>query len=527
MVISLKKKSILIAVSLFIIATFLSFMAFEGKIYAADGQVDLLAGQNINVGTVTVTNDAGNLYVEYKITDPNWCISETHVHVGDSLDDFPLAGKQKNPVPGQFDYSMKHDPCVTEYTVTIPISADWGTTLKIAAHAVVEKCEVESFSFVPELTWQRSSEVGVAVYPGYGAQWTKEQGFAIELDPEATVWDGGTLGQYFTGYSTRSDISWASWVCTQNLTGKSTAGTDLRRFQATFDIPAGYTVTSGTLGSVNTGYENVIPMNDNIYVFVNEELLFWGGTISLVGLDPTRTTFLGMERRPTQPQNKTAFPETDGWYMDGTFPVISSGLLSEGENVLDVFAEELWTGGGMHELGLTLQVEQVTCETETAWAAGTRFTSKGNWATYFTYTVQATEPTFVETVTVDSANMNGESSLASLAAGKNYLFEVSGVWQNRGWEKVDAKYTTGDNWGTNTDAPSGGYPNQLLDLQVNNTFMDWGAYSSSHTYTMNFVGNDLPVNFRVFDGDVSTNTLNLGWYSDNIGNLTVNIYKVN
>jgi len=356
----------------------------------------LFAGQDIPVGTVSVWNDGTNLYVKYQTTD-DWVMTETHLHVATSEEDIPQTeakGKSKgndggNPIPGHFTYGDCYDPAVTEDEFTIPLNG-WGagTSLYIAAHAVVQKCVVEQFEFVPELSWERSSEEAVAVFDGYGAQWTQLEGFNIPPDSETLVWDGGVpIDQCFTGYSTRSDINWASWECTENPTGKSTTGTDLRRFQATFDIPAGYSVTGGTLGSVNAGYEDVIPMNDNIYIFVNEGLIFWGGTISLPQLDPSRTHFLGMERRPTEPQNKAAFPETDGWHMDGTIPEISSDLFVEGENVLDVFAEELWTGGGMHELGLTLQVEQTTCETETAWGEGIDFPGK-NWATYFTYEVQ-------------------------------------------------------------------------------------------------------------------------------------------
>jgi hypothetical protein len=347
---------------------------------------DLMAGQNMDVGDVKVWNDGDNLYVKY-VTEDGWCLTETHLHVATSLGDIPQ--KNGNPPPGQFDYQMEHD-CETEYMYTISLTWGCDTELYIAAHAVVENCETEASSFSPELTWKRSSEEAVAVYPGYGAQWTKEQGFAIAFDPSAVVWDGGTGSQYFTGYSTTSDISWASWVCTQNPSGKSLTGTDLRRFQATFDITEGYSVTGGTLGSVNLGYEDVIPMNDNIYIFVNDELIFWGGTISV--LDPARTHFLGMERRPTEPQHSHTpdFPETDGWYMSGTIPEVSSSLFVEGSNVLDVFAEEFWTGGGMHELGLTLQGEQTTCETETAWGDGLNFTGK-NWAMYFEYQVQCEE----------------------------------------------------------------------------------------------------------------------------------------
>ena len=378
---------------------------------------DLLAGQTEDVGDVKVWNDGNNLYVTYNITELDWVITETHLYAGKNV--------PPTTAPGQFPYDDDDATLVTDTVVTyeIPLDDIDGYSMQlnrkgkstgvmvadgapgvepcndvyIAAHAVVEKCVVEPRTLYPELTWQRSSETSVAVYPGYGAQWTEAQGLAIALDPATLVWDGGTGSQYFTGYSTRSDISWASWNCTQ-LGEPSTTGTDLRRFQATFDIPVGYSVTGGTLGSVNPGYETVIPMNDNIYIFVNmdadgspgDELIFWGGTISIPQLDPTRIHFLGMLRRDTQPSNQPVFPETDGWHMDGAIPAISSSLFVEGANVLDVFAEELWTGGGMHELGLTLEGEQTTCETETAWADGLDFTHK-NWATYFMYHVQQGE----------------------------------------------------------------------------------------------------------------------------------------
>jgi len=359
----------------------------------------LYAGQDMQVGNVLVWDDGENLCVKYQLSPEaiaeGWLLTETHLAVAELLTGIPQ--KNGNPIPGKFPYGDDDLGGVESYQECIPFSKIGDGVvchdkLFIAAHAVVQKCETESFTFNPELTWTRSSESNVAVFPGYGAQWTKEQGFAISLDPLAVVWDGGTINQYFTGYSSRNDISWASWICTQNQSGKSLTGTDLRRFNATFDIPAGYTVTGGTLGSVNPGYGDVIPMNDNIYIFVNEGLIFWGGTISLDQLDPTRTHFLGMERRPTEePQDKVAFPETDGWHMDGTIPAISSSLFIEGANNLDVFAEELWTGGGMHKLGLTLQVEQTTtCETQTAWAGtavGTLDFPGKNWATYFTYTI--------------------------------------------------------------------------------------------------------------------------------------------
>ena len=96
---------------------------------------------------------------------------------------------------------------------------------------------------------------------------------------------------------------------------------------------------------------------------------------------------------------------------------------------------------------------------------------------------------------------------------------------NRGWEYVDASYTSADNWVTHTDGPTGGYDQRLLEVQGENQFVNWGAYSSTHTYTLLYTGGGSTVNFRVFDGDPATNTLNPGWYGDNVGSLSVQIFE--
>ncbi len=93
----------------------------------------LIAGQTNYIGTVTVWYEDGALHVKYR-TFPGFCLTETHLHVADSLDGIPQ--KNGNPIPGQFDYKDDLD-CVRmkEYI----ISMDWTATtnLIIAAHAVV------------------------------------------------------------------------------------------------------------------------------------------------------------------------------------------------------------------------------------------------------------------------------------------------------------------------------------------------------------------------------------------------------
>jgi hypothetical protein len=496
----------------------------------------LYAGQDIAVGNVSVWNDIDNLYVKYEITDLDWVITETHLYAGKNV--------PPTTAPGQFPYDDDDATLVSDTVVTYEISlADIDSysmqvnkkgkptgvmvgnstpgvepcnDVYIAAHAVVQKCEIEPLTLYPELTWQRSSETSVAVYPGYGAQWTKVQGFAIALDPSTTVWDGGTGSQYFTGYSTRSDISWASWNCTQPG-GPSSTGTDLRRFQATFNIPAGYSVTGGTLGSVNPGYEDVIPMNDNIYIFVNEALVFWGGTISIPSLDPTRTDFLGISRRDTEPQNQPAFPETDGWHMDGAIPAISSILFVEGANVLDVFAEELWTGGGMHELGLTLEGEQTTCETETAWGAGIDL-EQANWAMYFTYHVQG--PSVIED---NLLGENGEGGVRYKSFGNTGSREMYvgipdlGVGANR--VETDFTWTSP---GNHTVSFAYDKSNDKLVGTVDSTTLEWPNISSTadpgNWDTMLIIIANRDTGTTVNLNDVELNCYSLGDFSGGIGN---------
>ncbi|MBE9514360.1 MAG: hypothetical protein IMY83_04940, partial [Chloroflexi bacterium] len=107
--------------------------------------VDLVAGQHITVGEVRVWNDGTTLYVEYAITDPDWEITETHVHVAGDAGDIPQTeakGKGKgntggNPIPGHFAQGMPHDPGVTGYTYEFDLEFEPCQDVYIAAHAVV------------------------------------------------------------------------------------------------------------------------------------------------------------------------------------------------------------------------------------------------------------------------------------------------------------------------------------------------------------------------------------------------------
>ena len=56
--------------------------------------VNLSAGQNIEVGTVTAYNDENNIYITY-ITTGGWVLSKTHVALATALSHFPKLGSEQ------------------------------------------------------------------------------------------------------------------------------------------------------------------------------------------------------------------------------------------------------------------------------------------------------------------------------------------------------------------------------------------------------------------------------------------------
>jgi hypothetical protein len=100
-------------------------------------QVNLLAGQTINVGSVTVGNDATNLYVTYTTTG-SWYLTELHLYVGDCRA-MPV-NKSGNPVPGQFPNkaTFSSPNYSQQYTFVLPLSS-LPDCYCVAAHAAVIK----------------------------------------------------------------------------------------------------------------------------------------------------------------------------------------------------------------------------------------------------------------------------------------------------------------------------------------------------------------------------------------------------
>ena len=99
-----------------------------------DVTVDLIAGQNMDSGSVVVTEIGGNLDVTYQ-TEGDWVIVETHLYVG-SQDDMP-ANNPGNPRIGQFPYATEHDAGTTTFTYSDLWELAPDECVWVAAHAVV------------------------------------------------------------------------------------------------------------------------------------------------------------------------------------------------------------------------------------------------------------------------------------------------------------------------------------------------------------------------------------------------------
>lgn len=127
-------------------------------------------------------------------------------------------------------------------------------------------------------------------------------------------------------------------------------------------------------------------------------------------------------------------------------------------------------------------------------------------------------------VTETSLNSKSQTGI-NIATKKDYTYKVTveGTWTNRPQEIVDAECTSYQDPEAWTNTVFGGYSPDLLDVQINKAFVDWGTCSGDNTYTYWVTGNGKAMNLRVFDGNVETNQQTPDWFDDNSGSLNVTV----
>jgi len=336
---------------------------------------DLIAGQHINVGDVNVWNDGDNLYVQY-VTTGDWELVETHLDVNTSPAGINQT-KKGNPIPGQFDYSMEHDPPVTTYTYTIPLTWAPGTMLAIAAHAVVvDMGDTMIMSAVSGeggtmVTRRRAGNTMVFTSLNAAAVAAWEPDGSYPTDPtgddpwDPSLWDDGLIP---SGYKQVLTDAGADWIWESYLVQDPLYGTVIT-LQNIFDID-GYPVSGDLYITCDNAYE----------AFINETSV---GSAQVFGNLETCAL-------------KQDCVDTTNWQSIEKWGV--SGYLEGGENSLEIDAANEYFNPddssnsspgtqASNPGGCIFVLEIEYAPQETAWGAGYDFRGK-NWATYLKYTVQ-------------------------------------------------------------------------------------------------------------------------------------------
>lgn len=142
----------------------------------------LYAGQTINAGSVRVSNDETNLYVEFT-TANGWRLSETHLAIATTLAGIPQT-KSGNPKVGNFPYKRTYSPTVTSDVyvfaldqLALSLGLDRFTcgvsSLVIAAHAVVVQLDGGGNVIAQETGWGSG--------PGFpGANWAMYFNYTVQ-----------------------------------------------------------------------------------------------------------------------------------------------------------------------------------------------------------------------------------------------------------------------------------------------------------------------------------------------------------
>ncbi len=203
-----------------------------------DGSCDytvtnLIAGQNTVVGTVEVTVVGGYYNITYSVIN-GWCISETHLDVAESPENFPMTGSG-NPKNGHFEYSDSHD-CVSSFTYEVPTSEGEY----IAAHAVVNCTSgtIEDFAeSLPETLNACTTEKGVDAVDSYFNLTVNDTALAGDYDAwcvdfesslQIQCYDANVYSSYETLpegiFENPDNFDLVNWIVNQDFVGEISPG---------------------------------------------------------------------------------------------------------------------------------------------------------------------------------------------------------------------------------------------------------------------------------------------------------------
>jgi hypothetical protein len=196
---------------------------------------------------------------------------------------------------------------------------------------------------------------------------TTELGSAAAWDDTAwgdwvtPAWDGPSSGIH--GDTISYWVANDTWVMWSNGGDNWVDHTD-QWFRTSIDIPYDWIVTSAKL--VYKYNNNIIPVNDDLYVYVDDEYVAAGGTAGVgwvqgylpMGVTPPPDPTYGSNTfvAAIDPYSYAIAPET-GWYLNGGLD-LPPELFSPGSHDLHVLGEEFDISGGLGHLIIQVEYEE-------------------------------------------------------------------------------------------------------------------------------------------------------------------------
>lgn len=350
--------------SIFLLVGIVALLAVpaEAQVPCGPTTVDLIAAQHYDMGEVNVSHDANYVTVEYVVTEPGYCLTETHLYVD------PL--RPEKSAPGQFGWGDDELGCMTGWSETISWANLGGAPapLWVAAHAVVCGAGADYSEFelglINEMTSTASGRVSASLVQNGPSYW------------QVTFNDGEELaGKIYAGWC----------VDTQRTIG----GTHQMLLIPSFvDDGYGDVMLNPTAAAWVDRFDNLDLVNwiinqsfvgqpstcDGNYTYGDVQKAIW----QVIDNNPQSTSGLG----PWQQCRADEILAAAWAYGEGFVPTC-------GQVVAVLMVDD---SGGSHqttifqvtffELGLPC-VPTSICET--AWGEGEQIRAKKNWAMTFLY----------------------------------------------------------------------------------------------------------------------------------------------
>lgn len=428
---------------------------------------NLIAGQHTHVGDVLVWNDGGYLYVKYVITKPFWCLTETHLDIQIDSANFPKT-KKGNPIPGHFAYNDEHN-CVGSFKYQIPLTWAPGDIVYIAAHAAVE------------------GPSSVVVYGSRRSSVAAETGdvYAIDLSTmSATIagdWEGAVNAPNYPNGNAYDPVNERVYLTDPNEVLHFLDLSD-STFYSAGGLATGGSVASGAwyggkfyyipqgtddLHEVSVDGDGLVTGDIKLCDFTNGSKSFSFGDIVfnsaglILGSGNSGTgeyftidisngcsyTFgAAAQHKQLAFSGRTLFGHDAN---SGDFYIINPSDWSE--SPIGTVSIEGVTGPALFT---DLASGPTKYQTETAWGSGTRFVEKGNWATYFGYTVQELVCPSIVDMSSNMELLSSPPTDVNVGAYENDDFVR--IWKEfEGPLPLDLEYDLDEGQGARDDGPAG------------------------------------------------------------------------